>query len=251
MKFIRVDEDTVRCIVTEEDMKEHGVEIDDFLSNKGNVHEFLHSIVEQAVEEVGYEAKNGVLSMQVVPLPKNTLAITFSEKEDQGIQDMISQIKDVVGDVGDIINKDMLTAMGDQLMRAEQNEEDMISDSEVLPADEDVKLEEKEEKKQTRAPRKPQTAIFKFQSFDELEALGKAIPIDKPINSKVYKNDKTGEFHLIIEKARLSVKNFSEVCKLTNEFGVFEGKSIIRAAHIMEHERVIIKKKAIEVLKNL
>ena len=244
MKFIRVDEETVRCIVTEEDMKEHGVEIDDFLSNKGNVHEFLHSIVEQAVEEVGYEAKNGVLSMQVVPLPKNSLAITFSEKEDNGIQDMLAQIKDVVGDVGDILNKDMLTAMGEQFMNDKVKEES--EENEEI-------LERKKEKapKKKDSSNKPKIAIFRFNSLDDIEKLSKANPFDKPIHSSVFKNELNGIYYCIIETGRLSFKNFGELCKLANEFGYYEGSSAMRAAYIVEHETCLIKKKALNVLREL
>ena len=65
MKFIRLNQNTVRCIVSEEDIKEQGLEIEDFLTNKDKAHEFLQQIVEIAAQEVGYESKNGVVAMQV------------------------------------------------------------------------------------------------------------------------------------------------------------------------------------------
>lgn len=66
MEFIRIDENTVRCIVTEEDMQEYDVEIDDFLKNRSKVQEFLHLIVEKASDEIGYEPKDGMLAMQIM-----------------------------------------------------------------------------------------------------------------------------------------------------------------------------------------
>ena len=48
MEFIRINENTVRCIVTEDDMREYDVDIDDFLKNRGKVQDFLHTIVERA-----------------------------------------------------------------------------------------------------------------------------------------------------------------------------------------------------------
>ena len=70
MTFKRIDEDTVCCIVTEDDMMDNGLELEDFLQNKDKIQEFLHKIVEQAEEEVGYESKKGILSMQVAMLPE-------------------------------------------------------------------------------------------------------------------------------------------------------------------------------------
>ena len=74
MEFIRIDENTVRCIVNEDDMREYDVEIDDFLKNRSKVQDFLHNIVERASDEIGYEPKDGLLAMQIMMLPKNRLA---------------------------------------------------------------------------------------------------------------------------------------------------------------------------------
>ena len=79
MRFKRINDDTIRCIITEEDMIEHGVDVEDFLRNRGNAREFLHEIVEQAAKEVGYEMHSGMLSMQVMPLPSTALAVTLLE----------------------------------------------------------------------------------------------------------------------------------------------------------------------------
>ena len=77
MKFQRIDEDTVCCLLTEEDIQEHGLETQDFLMDREKVHGFLETIVEQAKEEEGYESRSGMLAMQIAFLPDNGVAITF------------------------------------------------------------------------------------------------------------------------------------------------------------------------------
>ena len=99
MKFRRIDEDTVRCIVSKEDMQEFGIVLEDFFKNKSKIHDFLHEVVERAEQEVGYEPKEGLLSMQIMPISQNSIAITFTEKEDGGYDDMINNIKETVADI--------------------------------------------------------------------------------------------------------------------------------------------------------
>ena len=79
MKFRRIDKETVRCVLTEEDMRENGIEMDDFFKDRDKVRGFLEQLVERAKDEVGYEAKHGMLSLQIVPLPHNAVSITFVE----------------------------------------------------------------------------------------------------------------------------------------------------------------------------
>ena len=52
MKFQRINQDTIRCIVNSEDMQEYGIAFEDFFKNKGKVNDFLHEVVERAREEV-------------------------------------------------------------------------------------------------------------------------------------------------------------------------------------------------------
>ena len=48
MRFRRIDDETVRCIVSKEDMMEYGIVLEDFFKNRSKIHDFLHMIVEKA-----------------------------------------------------------------------------------------------------------------------------------------------------------------------------------------------------------
>ena len=53
MEYKRIDENTIRCIVTEEDMESFGLNLDEFLSHSGRSDEFLQYIVSEARDELG------------------------------------------------------------------------------------------------------------------------------------------------------------------------------------------------------
>ena len=52
MDFQRIDENTVQCRMTEEEMNSYGFAIEDFFTNQERSREFLESIVEMAEEEI-------------------------------------------------------------------------------------------------------------------------------------------------------------------------------------------------------
>ena len=78
MTFKKIDENRIRCVLTESDMKENDIGLADFFSsNRDKIHDFLENIMERAREEIGYENDGNMLSMQLMPLPNNGLAITI------------------------------------------------------------------------------------------------------------------------------------------------------------------------------
>ena len=44
MRFKRISTDTVRCIITQDELRENGLEMDDFLSNNGKTEDFLRKM---------------------------------------------------------------------------------------------------------------------------------------------------------------------------------------------------------------
>ena len=116
--------DTVRCIVSETELNENGLQMDDFLQNDGKTEEFLRKIVSMAEDEVGFKVQGGPLSVQVAVLPEHLLALTFSERPDSNILNILQNLKSAV---------DSLSGLGRKY--EEEPEED------VPPEDQDTLVE--------------------------------------------------------------------------------------------------------------
>lgn len=224
MEFIRIDENTVRCIVTEDDMKEYNVELDDFIKNKSKVQEFLHLIVEKASDEIGYEPKDGLLAMQIMMLPKNRLAITFSEKmeEDGELEDLIQQVA------------------GATLEKVSSLKELF---EETAPPE---KPKEENKKKKT-----PPVHIFEFDKLENFEQFSCILSDKLLVKSSLYKDDKSKSYYMIAEKGRLSKVNYTSVCRIASEYGKYVSDRQERKAYIEEHLTCIIPAKAVKVMRNV
>lgn len=264
MEFKRIDEETVRCIINEDDMKEYNIEIDDFLKNRGKIQEFLHKIVEMAVDEVGYNPKNGLLAMQVMPLPRNRLAITFSEKGAEGMEDILHQINDALGGNGEMTPESMMSRYEDlsDLEKVEafdkfirnliQDVTDEYEEKQYRKKKENMDgNKKKEEKKESKAKQEVNLQIYTFTSLTDLEAFSEIIPDSFQVRSTLYKLEKEALYYLVLEKGRLSKVNFQYVCDCANEYGRFHSENHTRVAYLKEHATRLIEKKAVKVFKNI
>ena len=92
MEFQRIGKNTVQCHMSVEEMQEYGFAIEDFFTDQEKSREFLEQLVERAEEEVGYEVESGMVSMQLMKMPDESLVITFSDRSEEGIQGMMEQL---------------------------------------------------------------------------------------------------------------------------------------------------------------
>lgn len=101
MKFKRIDTDTVRCLISESELNENGLQIEDFINNKEKTEDFLRKIINMAEKEVDYRIQGGPISVQVAVLDNNTLALTLSEKQEQNIMEMLKNLRSAVAALAD------------------------------------------------------------------------------------------------------------------------------------------------------
>lgn len=231
MKFRKLDDNTVRCVLSQEDMEEHGLKLEDFFTNKDKTRGFLEDIVRQAQEEVGYETSGDTLAMQVMPLPHNGLAITFSEHAEHNIKDMIGHIRSALED----INSEEL---GNMLAPISEEEKPKIN-------------HKKEKTHSTEKKKKKFFRVYRFETMSAIEAFCKTISKEFTVKSQLYKDETEGQYYLTIEKGRLSIKNLENICLRAPEFATLVSKQESYTVYCKEHFHCLIKKGAVKVMRKL
>ncbi|MBQ5445172.1 MAG: adaptor protein MecA [Lachnospiraceae bacterium] len=233
MKFQRIDEDTIRCIINKQDMQEYGIKLEDFFKDKSKVHDFLHDLVERAQEEVGYTPKNGMLSMQIMPISQNIISITFSEKDNGNYSDMLDSIKNGLEGVfeeGDLMSPD--EDEPDNLLA------DMDSKDEVNSSSGKFGMLDSE------------IVVIGMDDIDKMADFCRALNINKTVTSELIYLDSQELFFLIIEKNRLSMADMKQILILAIEYTsiITDDNRVI--SHIREYGDKIIEKSAYRILKN-
>lgn len=259
MKFRRIDKETVRCVLTEEDMRENGIEMDDFFKDRDKVRGFLEQLVERAKDEVGYEAKHGMLSLQIVPLPHNAVSITFSEKEDGGFRDVLEHIKDVVGELGDNGVLDYIDGMekleDDEKVKMVEEFMDKCQQSATHNKEDASRMIKELSEKENAKPKMQENegwklVVHQYQDLDTVIESCKVFPDDMVCKSSLYKEEKSDSYYMIIEKKK-NADNIEHFVNRLAEYSRRISGGQKKKAYLEEHGLCMIGKNAIETLKGM
>ena len=77
MKFERIDEKTVKCYISVEEMQEYDITYKDFIVRSEKAKEIVEEIIIRATEEVGYKPPQFAMDLQIMMMPNIVLALYF------------------------------------------------------------------------------------------------------------------------------------------------------------------------------
>lgn len=124
MEFKRINKDTVTCIITEDDMYEQGIKLEDLFEKKKEAMDFLHEVMKKAEEEVDYKPTGSFMPMQITVLPDHSISLTLSENASASFGEILKNLTDKAGiqipknvleDIGDAVDEERLNRLNEYL----------------------------------------------------------------------------------------------------------------------------------------
>ena len=97
MEFKRINKDTVTCIITEDDMFEQGIKLEDLFEKKKEAMDFLHEVMKKAEEEVDYKPTGAFMPMQITVLPDHSISLTLSENASASFSEILKNLTEKAG----------------------------------------------------------------------------------------------------------------------------------------------------------
>lgn len=261
MDFRKLDKNTVQCRMTEEEMNEYGFQIEDFFTDQEKSREFLEQIVEMAEEEVGYEVESGMVSMQLMRMPDNSLTITFSDHGEDALQNMLHQIQHLAGMIEDSTAEVNMDTMEEELkdaiyQKGIHNKEDIDEFNNRLSAGnksqqeyqkhmrEIEKIQREKEKRKLNAGK-----VFMFRNFSDIEQFAADYDIKKNVSSKVYRDKQAGKYYLLLKKGKLKMEEYQELCRRLLDYGTLCSDQPFVEQYCKEHLECLISKHALKILR--
>lgn len=221
MRFKRISTDTVRCIVTQDELKENGLEMDDFLSNNGRTEEFLRKMIALAEQEVGFKVQGGPLTIQVAVLPENKLALTFSEKQVGNLMEILESLRSAMSNLSNAVND---------------------------------KTKEKVSKEPVTIAKK-NLYLLEFTDLDSLQAFcaGLADDIEEQLqmNSELYLLEDENVYCLILRRGEMDEKQICRIMSASIEFMDAVSAHEGQVAYIREHGKIVLTDHAISQMQRL
>ena len=218
MKFKRIDVETVRCLVSEEELLENGLNMDDFLQNGEKTESFLRKIVSLAETEVGYRVPGGSLSVQASILPNHVLSLTLSEKQGQGILDILKNLKKAVSRLSE--------AMEDA---------DKTSDA----------------KKQGLGTPVKSVYQVEFENLKHMMQYADSVKLMAPIENVAYYLPRNDRYYLVIRKGILTDDQLCRLLSAALDFSLAIYSDMSLLAYLDEHGERILEESALQILQNI
>ena len=236
MKFKRIDLETVRCLISEQELQENGLDMDDFLKSGEKTEDFLRKIIMMAEEEVGYKVPGGSLSVQASILPNHILSLTLSEKQN-GILDILKNLKNALTKISDAVRDDDTEAFREIL--------------EAMGAtDARERIGTHVDEPDQKSPVKNSYQI-EFDNFDYILRYAQGTYLSVPVGNVVYHLPRNGKYYLVISKGKL---NDDQMCRLLSaalDFSDAIYSDTALLAYLDEHGEKILKGDAIKTLRAL
>ena len=250
MEFQRIGKNTVQCHMTMEEMNEYGLGIEDFFTNQDKSRDFLEQLVERAEEEIGYEVEGGMVSMQLMRLPDDSLVITFSDKGEESIHGMLNQIQNLVGMIDEGTAGSLMESMAAGEIGASEDG-NAVSD---FIQDLQQKVDEQREKAGRQASGKKKKSLntarlYRFPSLSAVEDFASSLHMEKSVPSRLYKDEAQGGWYLFIKKGKLRQEEYQTLCVRIAEFAGQLTRQPFAEQYCKEHFRLVIGKQALKTLK--
>ena len=222
MEFSREGNNIIRCVISEEEIEELGYTIDDIISNSSRTQQFMNQIFDMAEQEFDTKFELGIKSVRADIMPDHTISLTFSEQP--GTEGVMDHIKDIVNGLLNTIPKQKW----DELKGIKGKDIEKTVES-------------------TDAPRV--VVLFAFEDLDILMRYAKQVQVESVPFNQLYKFE--GIYFLMMDMTDSQEADVRKLSALTDEYAadIFVGAE--KRAFIYEHGDVIIKERAIEVLREI
>ena len=214
MKYKKINDATVQCIITAEDMLEYGLTLADIFERNEKGEGFLRDIIERAHDEIGYQINGENIAMQITPLKDKGLVVTFTDESPMRFKDILQHLKDVLQGVSDEVSR--------QEQEAAREQESVFDEN---------------------------RRMFVFASLYQVMQYTASIPNTLSVKSHLYKEGDV--YYLVLEKNRLSYKTFNKISAQGVEFANLIAVSEERMQYLEEHGECLIADRAVSRLRRI
>lgn len=231
MRIERIDDKTVKCFLSNEELEEYNIDYKDFIMHSERAKELVQEIMEQAEEEVGYKPPKFAFDLQIMVMPEQGLVLTFSEKEPGDFKDG-EQILECLKDMKELLQK---------------TKNKMGIPQEMLQAPEDVKEVAKVKNQKSAVPVRPEEAVFVFDSLFAVMEYAAVLPANLRVASALYSMEE--HYFLYLKRGSASYERYSRACIQAMEFAALYTADGHKMLHLQEHGECLIAECAIKKLR--
>jgi len=237
MEFIRINENMVKCVISEADMDEFDVSLEDFFTRSEQAMEFLHEIVKLAAEEVDYKPQGPLTSLQIAPMEDKSIAIFLTENSQAEF------FQKFMNNVHEAVEKNL--SSGNSVPPRQE-------DSFAKILDQAIKMSNEKQKNDTKdgQAKNLEVRVFAFDSVSDVLTFAQMTECDENLQTSLYKDEDHNTYYLIAERNGVKTKELATFYLTACEYGHNVTDKEEHVKFIKEHNKCIIEENAIGKMKN-
>lgn len=94
MRFQKINDNVIKCLLTQEDMRVRGINVEDLLDDHAKAEEFLQYVLNKARNEANFVMSGDVLNVQLSVLKDGCVSMMISDDQNAAIRAIAEQFKE-------------------------------------------------------------------------------------------------------------------------------------------------------------
>lgn len=284
MKLERLSENQIRCTLNKADLADRELMLNELAYGTDKAKELFRDMMEQASEELGFEANDIPLMIEAIPISPECLILIITKVEDpeeldtrfsrfskytdieiDDEDDDTEDDKDSDSSDDDMSLLDTTSSLLDTLSNIVENIEQVKKQSEsggsanFVPLsaslrESQAKSSDKNKGKTTDNKKSVNNTNYRIFSFQNINDISKAASMVSSIyqdDNSLYKSPIDNLYYLIIHNKKGDTENYQRTCNLLSEYGTKVKGNYAMPYYFSEHFTLIIKKDAIQTLASI
>lgn len=242
MKFTKLNENTIKCQITNEELEAKGMHIEDILQNHEKAEEFLQDVLTEAKTETNFDAMGNSLNVQLSVMKDGTVSLIISNDRNAAIKALLNEVK---GELKSFLAK---------LTKGGENPEDVIEipSGGQLPMNYNQLLKNTNTNKLSSAKFDEKISMHIWAEIDSMEksiALSRELCGANDIDfSKFYSYRGRYYFEIQLTDVR---RNLASKIFILSEYSNFMYSDTGTVRELYEHGKLLIDENAVNVLSEM
>ena len=248
MKVRRINDNTISCIITPEDLRERGFRLDDFFERKKEAVEFIRSVVAEAARSENFKLEGELTTMRISILPDHSLSLLITREDSR--EGAMREVRSIARSIFEsIAAKKALEAENQEGESAGQDASDslmksLLADMSAAAASDKTEEEGGDNPLQANPP---DTFMFSFYSVRDAMDCCRVFADAGPLESSLYYLREDDTYFLILRRTDKTPAGFTRNVLSANEFGELVTSQEQYISFVTEHGECIAKGRAVEM----
>ena len=195
MQFRKIDEHKIHCIISQEEMSQKGIQIEDFLDHRDKTEAFLREILAEAKYELNLDEDMGrCFSVQMAVMPEGDVSLVISGEDHGSTEETLTEFGKRLQDFKEIMEeaKRKLDVKKEKLQKEADALEGVETEEAGLTAEEEKTTETSPQEQAPQEAKKERTVLntpiwVAFSNLDDCISACHNLQSQKGLSSAAYK----------------------------------------------------------------